>query len=302
MKLRSIGYTTAQGIKNIGRNRMFSFASIATMTASIFMLGAFLSIIMNVNAVREDLEEKVGITVFFENGTSDGRMEEIGAEIRRMEHVTEATFTSADEAWEKYKTEYLEGNEDLAEGFKENPLANSASYTVLVDKIENQDAVVRAIGAIRNVRRVNQSSGAARNLKSFNKLFTGSAIAIIVLLLIVTIILISNTVSVGISVRKDEIGIMKLIGATDSFVRAPFLVEGLLLGLIGSAIPLVILYFTYKVLIDSLLVRFGFMSSMGNVLLDVNTVFRYVAPLGLAIGIGVGLFGSILMVRRHLKV
>ena len=281
---------------------MFSFASIATMTASIFIFGAFFFIIMNVNAVRQDLEQRVGVTVFFDNGISDKKIKKIGEEIKGLEHVTELTFTSAEEAWEQYKTEYLEGNEALAEGFKDNPLANSASYTVLVDRIENQDGVVAKIKEISGVRRVNQSSGAAENLKSFNRLFAYASIAIIVILLIVAVILICNTVSVGISVRKDEIAIMKLIGATDAFVRAPFVVEGILLGAIGALIPLVILYFTYQMLTNRLLTRFGFMSSMNGVILAPGAVFSILVPAALLIGIGVGILGAVLMIRRHLEV
>ena len=302
MKLRSVGYQIKQGFRNIVRNRMFSIASIATMTASIFVFGAFFAIIMNVNAVREDLEQKIGVTVFFDYGTEEDRIKEIGEEIKVIPHVAEVTYTSAEEAWEQYQEEYLGGNTSLAEGFKDNPLANSASYTVLVDRIENQDGVVSQIKEISGVRRVNQSSGAAQNLRSFNRLFTWASIAIIVILLIVAVILISNTVSVGISVRKEEIRIMKLIGATDAFVRAPFLVEGILLGVAGAVIPLLILYFSYHVLINRLLTQFGFMSSMNGVLLDAGSVFRYLAPAGLAIGVGVGILSAVLMIRKHLNV
>lgn len=302
MKLRSVGYQIKQGFRNIVRNRMFSIASIATMTASIFVFGAFFAIIMNVNAVREDLEQKIGVTVFFDYGTEEDRIKEIGEEIKVIPHVAEVTYTSAEEAWEQYQEEYLGGNTSLAEGFKDNPLANSASYTVLVDRIENQDGVVSQIKEISGVRRVNQSSGAAQNLRSFNRLFTWASIAIIVILLIVAVILISNTVSVGISVRKEEIRIMKLIGATDAFVRAPFLVEGILLGVAGAVIPLLILYFSYHVLINRLLTQFGFMSSMNGVLLDAGAVFRYLAPAGLAIGVGVGILSAVLMIRKHLNV
>ena len=302
MKLRSVGYQIKQGFRNIVRNRMFSIASIATMTASIFVFGAFFAIIMNVNAVREDLEQKIGVTVFFDYGTEEDRIKEIGEEIKVILHVAEVTYPSAEEAWEQYQEEYLGGNTSLAEGFKDNPLANSASYTVLVDRIENQDGVVSQIKEISGVRRVNQSSGAAQNLRSFNRLFTWASIAIIVILLIVAVILISNTVSVGISVRKEEIRIMKLIGATDAFVRAPFLVEGILLGVAGAVIPLLILYFSYHVLINRLLTQFGFMSSMNGVLLDAGSVFRYLAPAGLAIGVGVGILSAVLMIRKHLNV
>lgn len=303
LKLSSVGYNTKQGLKNIGRNKMFSIASIATMTACIFIFGVFFSIIMNVNAVRRDLEQKVGITVLFDEGTTDAQMQEIGDQIKALDHVTSATFTSADEAWQNYIEENFKDHPELAEGFKDdNPLANSATWTVLVDKIENQDQVVAQIQEMDKVRQVNQSSGAAKTLRSFNKLFSYVSVVIIAILLIVSTILISNTVNVGISVRKDEIAIMKLIGATDSFVRAPFVVEGFALGVIGSVIPLVILYFSYSWLLQHLLSRFGILSSLGNVFLDVNQVFTYLLPVGLVLGIGIGLIGAFITVRKHLEV
>ena len=302
LKLSSFGYHVKQGFKNIGRNKMFSIASIATMTACIFIFGAFFSIIMNVNAIRTDLEQRVGVTVFMNEGVTDDQMTQIGDQIKAIDHVTSVTFTSADEAWSQYQEEYFESNPALAEGFSDNPLANSANFTVLVDKIENQDAVVSQIKAIDGVRQVNQSSGAATTLKSFNRLFTMLSVAIIAVLLVVSVILISNTINVGIEVRKDEIGIMKLIGATDSFVRAPFVVEGLILGLIGSVIPMVILYFGYNALMTKVLTKFGFLSSMSGVLLSVKQVFVYVGPVSLILGLGIGLTGAIITVKKHLQV
>ncbi len=281
---------------------MFSIASIATMTACIFIFGAFFSIIMNVNAIRTDLEQRVGVTVFMNEGVTGDQMTQIGDQIKAIDHVTSVTFTSADAAWSQYQAEYFESNPALAEGFSDNPLANSANFTVLVDKIENQDAVVSQIRAIDGIRQVNQSSGAATTLKSFNRLFTTLSVAIIAVLLIVSVILISNTINVGIEVRKDEIGIMKLIGATDSFVRAPFVVEGLILGLIGSVIPMVILYFGYNALMTRVLTKFGFLSSMSGVLLSVRQVFVYVGPVSLVLGLGIGLTGAIITVRKHLQV
>lgn len=227
MNPSSFGYNFKQGLKNIGRNKMFSIASIATMTACIFLFGVFASILMNVNSVRKDLEERVGITVFFKDGTTDDEMKQIGDDIKKMTHVTKVTFTSAEQAWKDYQKKVFKDNPELAEGFKDNPLANSASYTVLVDKIENQNAVVSQIKQLDNVRQVNQSSGAATTLKTFNRVFTYVSVGIIVILLIVATILISNTINVGISVRKNEIALMKLIGATDAFVRMPFVEKAL---------------------------------------------------------------------------
>ena len=287
---------------NIDRNKMFSLASIATMTACIFLFGAFFSIIMNINALRENLEEKVGITVLFDEGSDEAAIQKIGEQIAEIPHVTEIRYTSADEAWEKFKEEYFESNMELAEGFKENPIANSASFTVLVDKVENQHDVVEAIGAIDGVRRINQSSQAVQNLRKFNRVFIYASAAIIGILLIVSIILISNTVAVGITVRREEISIMKLIGATDSFVRGPFVVEGIILGLIGSALPLSILYLAYNWLMKQALERFGFLSSMGDSLLDVNEVFQVLLPVGVILGIGIGVIGARSTLKKHLDV
>lgn len=281
---------------------MFSVASVATMTVCIFIFGVFFSILMNINSVVRTLEEEVGVTVLFDEGLPQDRIDEIGEGIRGLDHVTEVTFTSAEEAWENYQKEYLGNNTELAEGFSDNPLANSASYTVKVDLIENQNAVVEEIRQMEGVRQVNQSSGAVKTLRSFNRMFSAVSIVVIAILLVVSVILISNTINVGISVRKDEIGIMKLIGATDAFVRAPFIVEGLVLGLIGAALPLAILYVVYNWLIRRLLSRFELMSSMINMLPTTQEVFYYLLPVGIVLGIGIGLTGSIITVRKHVEV
>ncbi len=305
MKIRSLGYCIRQGFKNIWRNRMFSMASITTMTACILLFGMFFSVLMNVNFMIRTLEEEVGVTVLFDEGLEQDKIDEIGEKIRAMEHVTDVTYTSAEEAWEKFQQEYFEGNEEYAKSFSENgenPLANSASYTVRVDEIENQTSIVTRIKRLEGVRQVNQSAGATKTLISFNSLFTYVAVAIIALLLVVSIFLIANTVNVGISVRRHEIAIMKLIGATDSFVRAPFIVEGLLLGLIGSLIPLGILFVAYDRILGWLLNRFGVLNTISGSLPSVIEVFNVLAPVGVALGLGIGLVGSIITVRRHLRV
>ena len=305
MKIRSLGYCIRQGFKNIWRNRMFSVASITTMTACILLFGMFFSVLMNVNFMIRTLEEEVGVTVLFDEGLEQDKIDEIGEKIRAMEHVTDVTYTSAEEAWEKFQQEYFEGNEEYAKSFSENgenPLANSASYTVRVDEIENQTSIVTRIKRLEGVRQVNQSAGATKTLISFNSLFTYVAVAIIALLLVVSIFLIANTVNVGISVRRHEIAIMKLIGATDSFVRAPFIVAGLLLGLIGSLIPLGILFVAYDRILGWLLNRFGVLNTISGSLPSAIEVFHVLAPVGIALGLGIGLIGSIITVRRHLRV
>ena len=303
MSISGFFYTIKQGFKNIFRNSMFSLASIATMIACILLFGAFFSVIFNVNSLVRTIEEEVGITVLFDEGISQEEIDAIGEKIGARDEVKSIEYTSTEEAWETFKEDYFAENPEYADSFaNDNPLANSASYTVQTKKIEDQSKLVAYIETLDGVREVNQSAEAAKTLISFNRLFTYVSIAIIVILLVISVFLISNTVSMGISVRSEEIGIMKLIGATDAFVRAPFIVEGILLGIIGAAIPLAILYFSYDWLINQLLVKFGILSSMASSILTVNQVFKYLLPTGLILGIGIGLVGSVITVRKHLKV
>ncbi len=300
MRISTIWYALKQGMKNIYRNRMFSLASVATMSACIFLFGMFFSIVMNFDHAVKKAEQGVAVTVFFTEGLDDDGIEEIGEEIKKRVEVSRVVFVSAEEAWEEYQSEYFGDNAELAEGFKEdNPLADSAHYEIYLSDVSMQDALVTYLESLEGVRQVNHSEIIAKTLTSFNSLFGYIAVAIILVLLGVSIFLISNTVTIGISVRKEEIAIMKLIGATDFFVRAPFIVEGVIIGIIGSALPLVIIHVIYSRVV-------GFVANKFSVLsiefIQVEKVFKYLVPMSLLIGLGVGLLGSIYTIRKHLKV
>ncbi len=306
MKIRSLFYNAGQGIKNINRNKMFSFASIGTMAACIFIFGLFFSIVLNFSYVLKNVEQNVGITVFFTEGLDQASIDTIGASIsNRTDLVKEIRYVSADEAWESFSAKYFKGNEKAAEGWKnnnDNPLANSAHFEVYPNKIEYQTDLVDFIQQLPGVRQVNQSQQASTTLSTMNKLIAGISIVIIVILLAVSAFLISNTISVGINVRREEIGIMKLIGATNSFVRLPFVLEGILIGLIGAAIPLAIIYFLYNQAVDYILQRFTVLENFMNGLLPVNYVFRLLLPIGVILSVGIALIGTISAIRKHLKV
>lgn len=302
MRISTIIYEFKQGFKNIGRNWMFSIASVVTMAACIFLFGIFFSIVTNVNHVVKNVEENVSITVLFDEGTDDATMKKVGEQIEARPEVADINFVSAEETWEEYKKTYFADAEDAAEGFKDdNPLANSAHYEVYVNEIEKQSELVEYIEGLDNVRKINQSEAAVKTLTGINRLIAYVSIAIIAILLIVSIFLISNTVSTGISIRKDEIGIMKLIGATNFFVRAPFLLEGIILGLIGAAIPLGILYLGYRQVVGYILTRFKVLTDIMQ-FIPVDEVFMILLPVGLVLGMGIGFLGSLFTTRKHLKV
>lgn len=302
MRISTFFYTIRQGIVNIWKNKMFSLASVATMTACIFLFGLFYMIVTNFQAMVKDAEAGVAVTVLFDHGISEQRIEEIGQLIRERVEVADIDFVSSDEAWNYFKDIYFEGNEQAAESFgADNPLANSASYAVYMNDISMQPTLVTYIESVDGVREVKQSATVANTLTDFNRLIGYISAGVILILLCVAIFLISNTIAVGISVRREEIGIMKLIGATDYFVRAPFVVEGIVIGLIGAAIPLGILYLLYGRMIVYVMEKFRFIGSMMR-FLSTEEVFRTLLPVALTLGVGIGLIGSRITIRKHLKV
>lgn len=284
---------------------MFSAASIATMTACIFLFGLFFSLLINFRYIVKNAEEGVAVTVLFDDGVDQATINSIGEQIKAYKGVTKVEYVSAEEAWDEWSKQYFGDTElesEMAEGFKnDNPLANSSSYSVYVDKIEHQDALVKYIEGLDGVREVNQLKSATQTLSSFNTLLTYISVAIILILLCVAVFLISNTVAIGISIRKEEIGIMKLIGATNFFVRAPFLIEGMIIGLIGAIIPLVLLFVMYKKVIEYVLTKFSMLSSVVQ-FMSVTQVFEVLTPVALILGMGIGLFGSVITIRKHLRV
>jgi len=239
----------------------------------------------------------VSITVFYDEGLAQEEIDLIGAQIKARTEVSDVVFVSADEAWAEFSAELGEA----AEGITENPLVNSANHEVYLNDVSAQTQLVKYIEQIEGVRKVNQSEFTANLFTGVNSLVTYISIGMIAILLAVSVFLISNTVTIGISVRKEEITVMKYIGATDFFVRAPFVFEGIIIGLIGSALPLVLLYYIYEVALKFLADKFAFLSNL-LVTLPVWDVFTVLIPVSLIIGVGIGFFGSFFTVRKHLKV
>lgn len=299
MRFSSLIYTIKQGIVNIFRNKWYSLASMATIGACLFMFGIFYSLVANFQYIVKEAQDGVAVTVFFEEGISDERIAEIGSLIEKRAEVSHINFVSADAAWESFKDDYLG---EYADGFgDDNPLPNSANYEVYLNDVSMQDSLVTYIESLDGVRRVNRSDVTANTLSGMNKLIGYASAGIIIILLAVSVFLISNTVTIGISVRKEEINIMKYIGATDFFVRAPFVIEGMLIGLAGSVLPLAIIHVIYNNVIAYVSTRFSMLSQLLK-FLTVDQVFQVLMPISLIIGIGIGFFGSFSTVRKHIRV
>ena len=317
MRISTIGYVIKQGFKNIGRNMMFSLASIATMSACIFLFGLFFSILFNFQYIIKSAEEGVAITVFFEDGITQAQIDNIGQALRGRDDVSDVKYVSADDAWEEFRSKYFGENEELADGFRnDNPLANSSNYEVYMKTLDDdvdislmggkslsttQQDLVRFAGSLDGVRSVKKSDLVANMLSSVNVLVAYISVAIILILFGVSIFLISNTVTMGITVRKEEIAIMKYIGAKDFVVRSPFVIEGLIIGLVGAVLPLALLYVLYGKAVAYIMEKFSILTNIID-FLPVLRVYHYLLPIGLGLGVGIGFLGSYFTVRKHLKV
>ena len=302
MRFNTIGYCFKQGFKNIWRNKLFSLASMATMAACIFMFGIFFCMVQNFQHFVREAEEGVAVTVLFDEGTTEDEILEIGQGLTKRDGVSEVVYVSADEAWKSYQEKYFEGNPEVAEAFvDDNPLANSSNLEIYMKEISKQDDLVTYIESLDKVRKVNRSDSVASMLTDFNRLVSYVSVAIIGLLLAVAIFLINKTVAIGISVRREEIGIMRLIGAKNSFIKAPFLIEGIVIGLVGAIFPLILLYFLYNKLITYVGTQFTGLSNVMD-FLPAAQLFQTLLPVGMALGVGIGFFGSIVTIQRHLKV
>ena len=298
MRISSFFYVLGQGFRNLRRNRLFTMASIATISACLFLFGLFYAILADFQNAVKTAEEGVSVTVFFNEGTTEDQINQLKIAVEERPEVKEVKYISAEAAWDSFKDEYLG---DYADGFTENPLENSANLEIYLSDVSKQGDLVSFLQSSDIVREVNRSELTASTLSGFNSLIAYIYIGIVLILLAVSIFLISNTVTIGIAVRREEISIRKYLGATDFFVRAPFVIEGIIIGVIGSLIPLVLINFVYGKAVVYIADRFSMLSQVIS-FLPVQEIMKYLIPISLVLGIGIGFFGSAVTVRKHLKV
>lgn len=302
MKISTFFYTIRQGFVNLFRNKWYTLASIATMSACLLMLGVFYSVVINFQNIVRNVEEVVSFTVFFEEGISQERIDEIGKLIESREEVAQIRYISAEEAWADYQKEVFKDRADeFIAGYPDNPLANSMNYEVFPKDVSQQEELKTYILSIPGVAFINSLDELADTLSAVNTLISYVSIAIIAVLLAVSVFLISNTIVVGISIRKAEINIMKYVGATDFFVRAPFVIEGVVIGLLGAVIPLFAIHKMYSAVLNFMITEFENLSTLLD-FLPVESIFEFLVPVSLSVGVGIGFLGSWSTVKKHLHV
>ena len=279
-----------------------TIASMATVAGCILIMSFSYCMVSNLQYMLAQLEDDIGIAAFMPNGVTAEQVENIKKQIEAIEHVTEVEFVSPDAALEDLKKE-LDADDILAglEG-ENNPLSNS--FNISIDDIKNQDFVLQGLHLI-------QQSGGLENIKDahsetevlikINTLITVIGIVVIAILVIISVVIIVNTIKISVFTRKTEINIMKYVGATDWFIRWPFIIEGVLIGLLGALIPMLIAWPAYA---KSISMIYDFFPVIKNMVTfrDSSEIFSILLPFSMTFGILLGVIGSVTSIRKHLKV
>jgi cell division transport system permease protein len=305
MRISTVGRHIREGGRNVVRNGWMSFASISAIAISLFILGAFYLLVLNVNKLADDVEGQVEIRVYLDVGLKQEQVDAIKFDIGSVPEVSLVEFISKEEGLEIVKEKFGEDHREILEGFEgdQNPLPDS--FSVKVDEPQNVAFVAEKIEKLyegqepQPILDVQYGEGTVQTLFTITKAVRLIGLVLVAGLAFTAMFLISNTIKITIIARRREISIMKMVGATNSFIRWPFFIEGVLLGAIGSAIPIGILLYGYSWLLEQTQMELGLMLIS---LLSWDTVAPLMSGLLFGIGMIIGVFGSLISVRKFLKV
>ena len=291
MKISSVGYLVKEGLKNVWSNRMMSFASIGVLISCLLLTGAAILFSMNVNSVMRSIEDENTVTVYLKQEVTTLEAVKIGQEIQQLPNVKDTQFVSADEGLQQY--EEMLG--PLFEGLEEEENFLPHSWIITMEDLSQYDQTVDQIRQIDGVDTIRDRRDSAMKLTSLNQLVTQVGFWVILALGIISLFIISNTIRVTMFSRRLEISIMKSVGATNSFIRIPFIVEGVVIGLISAIISTILLRLLYNSLI----------SGMNQIVPFTGISFDNVAMpiiLGYDIaGVVFGALGGLISIRKYLK-
>ena len=301
MKYSRLGYFIAEGFSNVFKNKKSSGASLMIMCATMIIFGIFLILGENINHFVEGVESDQGIQVFVKNEATQEQIDELGEKIRAIDGVSTVEFVSKDEALEQMKERFGE-RQDLLEGYEGENNIFTASYVVTLTDLTKSQAVQDQINTYSDVvKKINSKDEVITtliNLANGIKIVTG---VILVLLIIISIFIIANTIKLTVHARRKEISIMKYVGATNGFIRWPFIVEGMIIGILASVISIIIVRGAYSFIAEKL-VNAEFMQLINMNLISFSDMFNSIIFVYMLLGIGIGVLGSVISMRKYLKV
>ncbi len=300
MRYSIFGYLIGEGFRNVFKNKKSTIASLVIMCATMFIFGIFYIVGENVNYITEAVEQQQGMRVFVYDDATEEAVTQLGNKIRNLEYVNKVTYVSKEEGLEEVKRMFKERKDLLStyEG-EENPF--KASYVVTLTDLNQVDEVQKQIEGSEGVAEIVIRSDTIQALLKIADGVKVVTITILVILIFISIFIITNTIKLTVHARRKEISIMKYVGATNGFIRWPFMVEGMLIGLIAVLICTLIFGLGYGYIaseIEASLAR----GRIYTTLLSTNEILGTLVIIYLALGIGIGALGSAISMRKYLEV
>ena len=299
MKYNIFGYLIGEGLGNVFKNKKSTGASLMIMCATMIIFGIFLILGENINHFVEEVESVQGIQVFINNDATQEQIDELGDKIRGIDGVSTIEYVTKEQALEQMKERFGD-QQDLLAGYEENNIF-PASYVVTMTDLSKSKEVQDQILTFENVKKITSKDDTVStliNLANGIKIVTG---VILLLLVIISIFIIANTIKLTVHARRREISIMKYVGATNGFIRWPFIVEGMIIGILASAISIVLVGGAYSFIAEKL-VNSEFMQVINMSLISFKDMFNSIILVYMLLGIGIGVLGSMISMRKYLKV
>ncbi len=300
MKYNILGYLIGEGFSNVFKNKKSTGASLMIMCATMIIFGVFLILGENINHFVQEVEEAQGIQVFATDEATDEQIQKLGEDIQKVNGVNTIEYKSKEAALDQMKQKFSE-NEELLEGYEGENNIFTASYVVTLTDLNLSGQVQEEISKLDNVKKITSSDETVSTLIDLAngvKIVTG---VILVLLVVISVFIIANTIKLTVHARRKEISIMKYVGATNGFIRWPFIVEGMIIGIIASAISIVLVAVAYNFIAEQM-VNSQFMKMVGVSLVGFSDMFSSIIVVYMLLGIGIGALGSIISMRKYLKV
>lgn len=294
MRIRTVEYFVKEAISSLRHNGLMSVASVSTVALSLLILGLFLVMVLNLNNMASALESQVQISIYLQDNLSETEMRDIGTRITKVSGVTHVLFVSKDEAMSRFK-QRLGEQQGLLSALDDNPLPNA--FEVKVDKPDNVKPVAQAVGQLKGVENAKFGQGVVEHLFALTKMMRIFGLMLIIFLAMAALFIISNTIRITVFARRKEIGIMKYVGATDWFIRWPFLIEGMILGFGGALIAIFLLDQAYGALTAKVYESVAFLP-----LIPKYPFLRNIGIFLLVTGATIGALGSTISLRRFMKV
>lgn len=299
LKYNIFSYLIGEGFRNVFKNKKSTAASLMIMCATMIIFGIFFIIGENINYFVAEIESAQGIQVYINNDATDEEIKEIGEKIRNLDGVNTIDFVSKENALNQMKEKFKE-KEYLLEGYEENNIF-PASYVVTLTDLTLSSQVQSEISNLDNIKKItsrDETVSTLIDLANGVKIVTG---VILALLIIISIFIIANTIKLTVHARRKEISIMKYVGATNGFIRWPFVVEGIFIGILAGILSLGLVGGVYSVIAEKM-VNTEFMQVIGMSLVSFSDMFSLIVIVYLLLGIGIGVLGSMISMRKYLKV